>query len=80
MPWWRPRPYPYNLAEWLGVFLALIGTPSLVYEALGFPGVARSTSTALTFDLVWGAVAVAGWTLLLLGTRAHRRTVAAKAL
>ncbi|MGA8542031.1 MAG: hypothetical protein WB947_00590 [Thermoplasmata archaeon] len=74
MTWKLGQPYKYNLAEWLGVFFALIGTPTLVYTALGVLGMLPK-STALVFNLVFGGFAVAGWTLLVLGTRAHRRAI-----
>lgn len=69
----KPRqPYRYNLAEWLGVFLALFGTPALLYQVLGFLGI-LPWSTAAAFDLFFGGIAATGWVLLVLGTRAHRR-------
>lgn len=72
MPWKHRQPYQYNLAEWLGVFLALIGTPALLYQVLGSIGI-LPMPTSSAFALFFGAIAVIGWTLLVLGTRAHRR-------
>jgi len=70
MLWTRGQPYRYNLAEWLGVFFALIGTPPLVWLGL----FARMpTPSAVAFFLGWGGIAVAGWVLLAIGTRAHHR-------
>lgn len=72
MPWKRRPPYQYNRAEWWGVFLALIGTPALLYQLLGSVGILPSSMSS-AFVLFYGGIAGAGWTLLVLGTRAHRR-------
>ncbi len=72
MPGKRRPPYRYNLAEWLGVFLALVGTPALLYQVLGSVGV-LPMPTSPAFALFFGGIAAIGWTLLVLGTRAHRR-------
>jgi hypothetical protein len=70
--------YQYNRAEWSGVFLALVGTPPLCYQLLGEVGLIPTTSS-LAYYLGFGGMAVAGWTLLLLGTRAHRRAASTPA-
>jgi len=72
MPRKRGQPYQYNLAEWLGVFLALIGTPALLYQVLGFVGI-LPMATSPAFVIFFGGIAGTGWVLLVLGTRAHRR-------
>jgi nitrate reductase gamma subunit len=66
------RPYPYKRAEWVGVLLALVATPALVYELL-FDRSNTSSSLAIAFGIAFGATAVVGWTLLVLGRRAHFR-------
>jgi len=72
MPWKRGQPYRYNLAEWLGAFLALIGTPALLFQVLGVAGI-LPIPPSLASAIFFGGIAVTGWVLLLLGTRAHRR-------
>jgi drug/metabolite transporter (DMT)-like permease len=68
----RDRPYPYNRAEWLGVFLALVGTPGLV-TGLFLDRANIPSSLGIDLGVGFGLVAALGWTLLGLGRRAHLR-------
>lgn len=72
MSWGRGPPYRYHWAEWLGVFLVLLATPAFVYGPL-FDAAHMSVSLLISVELLFGALAASGWTLLILGRRAHLR-------
>jgi hypothetical protein len=67
-------PIAYHRLEWAGTFLALVGSAAVAIGLLGrvSPGSAFG-GEPLALLLVFGALALTGWALLLAGTIVRRR-------